>query len=81
MASKVRAKMFVAEVTKQVGQGQGAQPCGKVKLQVVYGDSEENKTFSKYTPSGSVELYITNSEAYEAFELGKSYYIDFTPAE
>lgn len=57
----------------------------QVTLQPVYadgdGDSEANKEWSKYTPSGELRLTITNPEAYEQFKLGKPYYVDFSPAE
>jgi hypothetical protein len=44
--------------------------------------SEENKSFSKYTPSGSVHLNISyETEASNFFEEGKEYYLDFTKAE
>ncbi len=36
-----------------------------------------NKTWAKYTPSGSIELGIDNPEAVDAFQLGQSYFVDF----
>lgn len=44
----------------------------------VYGDSPENKTWSKWTPSLSLSMHVTNPEV--KFETGKAYYLDFTPA-
>jgi len=44
----------------------------------IYG--EENKTWSKWTPSGKLEITITNPDA-QKFEVGKEYYLDFSPAE
>jgi hypothetical protein len=55
-----------------------AKPTCSVRLTPVHGD--ENKTWSAYTPSGSIELQINNPDAYEAFELGKTYFVDFTSA-
>lgn len=46
----------------------------------VYTGSEENKKFFKYTPGGSVSGGFNHAEA-EKFEVGKEYYLDFTPAE
>lgn len=40
----------------------------------------ENQRFSKATPSGSIEMLVDNPEALKQFEIGKSYYLDFTPA-
>ena len=56
-----------------------------VKLYAVYkGDesSPENESFSNSTPSGNVELFITNPSASEFFEklAGKYVYLDFTEA-
>lgn len=54
-----------------------------VKLSPVYqnGDpTHENSKFWQYTPSGQISLGCINLEAADAFELGKEYYVDFTPA-
>jgi hypothetical protein len=46
------------------------------------GDSSpENKSFWEWTPSGSLQLGCVNQEAWKRFEIGKEYYLDFTPAE
>jgi hypothetical protein len=42
---------------------------------------EENRRFSKATPSGSLLMTVDNPPAAEFFELGKSYYLDFSKAE
>ena len=41
----------------------------------------ENQRFAKATPSGTLEMVVDNEEAVKQFEVGKSYYLDFTPAE
>lgn len=46
----------------------------------VYSGSPENQEFFKATPGGDISLYVVNKAAYDAFEMGKEYYIDFTPA-
>lgn len=48
----------------------------------VYSDQadSENKAFWDATPSGSLQLGVVNPEAWKKFELGKEYYLDFTPA-
>jgi hypothetical protein len=43
--------------------------------------TEENKRYAKYTPSGFLEMTVDNPPAQEFFELGKTYYLDFTKAE
>ena len=83
---RVRAKFTVTNLLKdQYGSV-------VVKLYAVYkGDesSPENESFSNSTPSGSVELTLTNPAAIEFFEkvgpdsatcTGKYVYLDFTEA-
>lgn len=83
-AHRVRAKFWVKSV--QHFHGVGVDPCAEVKLAPCYGtypggDSEENKSFAKYTPAGEIALTITNPAAIEAFNPGGVFYIDFTPVE
>jgi hypothetical protein len=51
-----------------------------VRLRAVYGDGQANKSWAKYTPSGQLEMVIDNPDASERFEVGKEYFLDFTPA-
>lgn len=53
---------------------------GNVSLLVVHNGSQENKEFFNMTPCGSIELGLLNPKAFEQFEPGKEYYVDFTPA-
>lgn len=46
----------------------------------VSGGSEENQRFWDASPSGELKLGTINPEAWQAFELGGEYYVDFTPA-
>lgn len=50
----------------------------EVVLNPVTGDSEENKSFWKYTPSGEIKLTLSK-DCSAQFEIGTVYYIDFTP--
>lgn len=76
---RVRAKFNVGQILKDsVGNTY-------IKMWAIYkGDesSPENESFSNSTPSGNVELCITNPAAVEFFEklAGKSVYLDFTEA-
>lgn len=45
-----------------------------------YGEGADNKDWSKWTPSGSLNMTITNPVAFNWFEEGKEYYLDFTEA-
>ena len=75
----VRCKMVCIEKGEVFNQWAGNGPqldTVVVKLAPVSG--EQNKTWSKYTPSGSIELRITNPEAQAQFQAGKTYFVDFT---
>lgn len=54
---------------------------GQVKMEVVCGGSPENDSFFKYTPSGQLTIGTVNEAALGQFEVGKAYYLDFSPAE
>lgn len=74
----IRAKFSCWEVkTDEYGE--------HVLLQAVYGsdekDNEENNQFSESTPSGRLEMQISNPGAKGFFEPEKEYYLDFTPAK
>lgn len=48
------------------------------EFQVVTGTSEENKGFYASTPSGTITIGAVRDDL---FQPGKSYYVDFTPAD
>lgn len=74
----VRAKFYVTSIQHHHTPRREAV-CAEVKLAPVYGD--ENKPWSEATPQGSISMLITNPAAIDAFELGKAYFVDFTPAD
>lgn len=41
----------------------------------------ENDRFHRYTPNGVIKMTIDNPVVTDALELGKTYYVDFTPVE
>ena len=45
-----------------------------------YAGSEDNDKYFKLTPSGYMHLQIVNEIAANNFEVGKYYYLDFSPA-
>lgn len=53
-----------------------------VKLQAVYGGTTnaEDNSYASATPSGSMELQITNVDAHGFFKPGKKYYVNITEA-
>lgn len=55
----------------------------EIKLAPVYSGQDGkpvNADWSKATPQGSIVLGVTNPDAIAKFELGKFYFVDFTPA-
>lgn len=52
----------------------------EVKMTPVVSGSEENKSFSKYTPTGDIRLHITNPNVTAFFKAGKEYYVEFKEA-
>jgi hypothetical protein len=78
----VRAKFTCVEIKKAMGgtyDERGKYVPGVLhgyRFNPVVGDSEENKKFFASTPSGSIELHSVRDDL---FELGKDYYLDFTP--
>ena len=73
-----RAKFFVSKIEHLHTQNPGDK-VANILLQPVYGDSPENKSWSKYTPQGEIKMTITNPSAVEKFEIGQAYFVDFTP--
>lgn len=53
----------------------------QVNFHAVYGNGAENKEWSKYTPSATLQMFISNPDAYNKFEVGKEYYLTFEVAE
>lgn len=51
-----------------------------VNLNAVTTGSLENEEWSKYTPGGQISIHISNPAAFNKFEQGKKYYVDFTEA-
>lgn len=81
----VRAKFVVNKIERshQSVWKDGKASLGEVqtiKMYPVSSGSDENKAFFASTPSGTIELGTVNADAYSQFELGKEYYIDFSPA-
>jgi len=73
---KVKAKLVCVSVTELTQQEEKF-----VKLAAVVSGSEENKSFSRWTPSANLEMIISNeTPAGELFVAGKEYYLTFEEA-
>lgn len=79
----VRAKFVVDsyETRKSNARDPQSEELRTVKMTAVADGSEDNKKFFRWTPNGSISMGVLNQVAWEQLELGKSYYVDFTPAE
>lgn len=78
-SKKVRAKFYCTGVARQRSDG-GQNDSDTVSFSAVTAtENPENKTWSKYTPSGSLTMTITNPACFDTFEVGKEYFIDLVP--
>jgi hypothetical protein len=76
----VRAKFRCLEIRHQFSSSPD-HSAATVVLSPVWEQDGVNREWSKATPSGNLEMMITAPEAVNRFELGKCYFVDFTPAE
>jgi hypothetical protein len=72
----MRCKVHCSEKRPEGATGDGMY----LAFAPVYSGSEENKEFFKYTPGGTIQFFVLNKPAADKFEVGKEYYVDFTPA-
>lgn len=50
------------------------------RFSAVYDESvPEDQRYARYAPVGNLQITVTNPNV--SFDLGKSYYLDFTPVE
>lgn len=68
----IRAKMKCLSVTK-------TEHGEVIDLEPVVSGSEENKQWSKWTPSGQLKLSITNPDAFGKMQPGDEFFLDLTP--
>lgn len=76
--TKVRCKVRVTNI--EPGHDDGT---GFVSLSAVYDpdpESENGKWF-QYTPAATFSLGTLNPTAFSQFEIGKEFFVDFTPVE
>lgn len=80
----VRAKFKLdnAESVKQRNDDGEEVECRTLYFSPVYSSdpNSENRKFWKSTPSGQLTMWVVNPEAWKHFEVGKSYYLDFSEA-
>lgn len=74
----MRAKFLVTKVSPV-----GDSGTEEVQLSAVYGGetNAEDNQFSAATPSGNLNMHISNPGAIGVLKPGQKYYLDFTLAE
>lgn len=77
----VRAKFRCQSVQHILTNSPGEAAAVLVFAPVFDNGDGTNKQWSKYTPNGKLEMTVTNPDAIAKFELGKSYFLDFSPAD
>ena len=79
--SKMRAKMKVSAVTIREGHEELLMnPVCKSGSYPEDGTDEDN-SYAKWSPSGSLTLVISNPALHGQFKPGQKFYVDFTEAE
>lgn len=78
--SHVRAKFKCSSFTQHAGWQKGVAGPREYRFDAVCADEvPENQRFHKATPSGTLSMHVENHAV--SFEVGNSYYVDFTEAE
>jgi hypothetical protein len=81
MATTMRAKMQVNAVTRTIyGEKLEMAPVAKSGAYPEDGSDEDN-TYAKFSPSGSLTLQVANPALFGKLNPGEKYYVDFTPAD
>ena len=80
----VRCKFYVTRITHHniyAPPGQPAKFAAEIALAPIWEQDGVNRKWSEATPTGEIKMTITNEDSIAAFELGKYYFVDFSPAE
>lgn len=58
-------------------------PAMRAKMKIAYPSdgSDEDNTYAKFSPSGSLSLTVANPALVGKFAEGEKYYLDFTKAD
>ena len=79
--SLMRAKLVVSSVV--VGDNSETLRLNAVAKSGSYDESgsDEDNTFSKFTPSANMDMLIMNPDLFGKFRVGQKFYVDFTEVE
>jgi hypothetical protein len=77
----MRAKLRVGAVMPVHGGNEVLTFFGVAKSDGYPADgSDENNTFAKFSPSATFQLHLANPALIGKFDVGDTFYVDFTPA-
>lgn len=79
MTISVRGKFYVATLTKRGHPGYTDNGTEVVFEAVCNDETPENARFHRYTPQGQITMHVDNPDAEAVFEIGKEFYVDFSP--
>lgn len=75
----LRLKMSIASVKSSCDQN-GDKVVEEISLQAVYGpEGSANSQWSKWTPTASLTMYVTNPSAFGKVLPGQFYFVDLVP--
>lgn len=79
--TKMRAKMWVNRI-ELLGSVEILHMAAVAKGGTYPADgSDEDNTFAKFSPQGTLSLTVANPALHGKFAVGEKYYLDFTPAD
>ena len=78
----MRAKMTINCIERYDTSPNEALHFNAVGLKASYpaDGSDENNTFARFTPTAVLSIQIANPALLGKFEVGQSFYVDFSPA-
>lgn len=79
--SVMRAKMKIGRIEKHSETHETLHFSAVAASQYPADGSDENNTYAKFSPQGTLSLTVANPALIGKFEEGESYYLDFTKAE
>ena len=82
MATSMRAKVYVSGIEKYSEQSESIKFSAISRSGQYPSDgSDEDNTYSKFTPQAHFNITITNPALLGQYHLGEKFYVDFTAVE
>ena len=80
--TKMRAKMKITDITtNEDGDQEDLNLSAVCKGQYDETGTDENNTFARFTPAAELQMSIMNPALHGKFNVGDTYYLDFTVAD